>query len=143
MRNSFTDILGTLAGSSIQKRAIFNPEVLNEAYVYATASSFSRGMRIDLGELSVLLISATASMDEHGNSVHIGHFRAQMRRTLHNITGLLAAERATWYDIVRHAIRAILIETTQRSTRNEPRFIRTSVWALFRLYRHPGQTLSS
>jgi len=101
MRDLFADILGTVAGSSIQKRAISNPDVLNEAYAYATPSSFSRGMRIDLGELAILLISGTASIDERGNSVHIGDFRAQMRRTLHNITGLLAAENATWHDIVR------------------------------------------
>ena len=34
-------------------------------------------------------------------SVHIGDFRAQMRRTLDNITGLLASEGCTWHDIVR------------------------------------------
>jgi 2-iminobutanoate/2-iminopropanoate deaminase len=101
MRDSFADILGTLAGSSVQKRAISNPDVLNEAYAYATPSSFSRGMRIDLGELTILLISGTASIDERGISVHIGDFRAQMRRTLHNITGLLAAEGTTWHNIVR------------------------------------------
>jgi enamine deaminase RidA (YjgF/YER057c/UK114 family) len=101
MRDSFTDILGTLAGSSIHKRAVSNPDVLNEAYAYAKPSSFSRGMRIDLGEITILLISGTASIDEHGNSVHIGDFRAQMRRTLHNIAGLLAAEGATWHDVVR------------------------------------------
>jgi enamine deaminase RidA (YjgF/YER057c/UK114 family) len=33
--------------------------------------------------------------------VHIGDFRAQMRRTLANITGLLASEDCTWRDIVR------------------------------------------
>ncbi len=101
MRESFLDILGTLAGSSIQKRAISNPEVLNEAYAYSTPSSFTRGIRIDLGEFTILLISGTASIDEHGNSIHIGDFRGQMRRTLHNITGLLAAENATWHDLVR------------------------------------------
>ena len=101
MRDSLTDILGSLAGSSIQKRAISNANVLNEAHAYAKPSSFSRGMRIDLGNLTILLISGTASIDETGKSVHIGDFRAQMRRTLHNITGLLAAEGATWHDIVR------------------------------------------
>jgi enamine deaminase RidA (YjgF/YER057c/UK114 family) len=101
MKDSFTDILGTLAGSSIHKRAVSNTHVLNEAYAYAKPSSFSRGMRIDLGELTILLISGTASIDEYGNSVHIGDFRAQMRRTLHNITGLLAVEGASWHDIVR------------------------------------------
>jgi len=58
-------------------------------------------MRIDLGSVTILLISGTASIDEHGNSVHIGDFRAQMRRTLANIGGLLASEGCTWHDIVR------------------------------------------
>jgi 2-iminobutanoate/2-iminopropanoate deaminase len=101
MRDSFTDILGTLSASSVHKRAISNPDVLNEAYSYAKPSSFSRGMRIDLGEITILLISGTASIDENGNSIHLGDFRAQMRRTLHNIAGLLAAEGATWHDVVR------------------------------------------
>jgi enamine deaminase RidA (YjgF/YER057c/UK114 family) len=58
-------------------------------------------MRIDLGSVTILLISGTASIDENGVSVHVGDFRAQMRRTLDNITGLLAAEGCTWHDIVR------------------------------------------
>jgi 2-iminobutanoate/2-iminopropanoate deaminase len=33
--------------------------------------------------------------------VHIGDFRAQLRRTYYNITGLLVSEGATWRDIVR------------------------------------------
>jgi 2-iminobutanoate/2-iminopropanoate deaminase len=67
MSDSFADILGALAGSSIHS-GVSNPDVLNEAYAYAEPSSFSRGMRIDLGELTILLISGTASIDEHGNS---------------------------------------------------------------------------
>jgi enamine deaminase RidA (YjgF/YER057c/UK114 family) len=31
----------------------------------------------------------------------VGDFRAQLRRTYDNITGLLAAEGATWKDVVR------------------------------------------
>ena len=58
-------------------------------------------MRIDLNGLTILLISGTASIDENGVSVHIGDFRAQMRRTLENITGLLKSEGCTWQDIVR------------------------------------------
>ena len=78
-----------------------NLHVLNEAYDYARPSSFSRGMRIDLNGLTILLISGTASIDESGESVHAGDFRAQMRRTFFNITALLKAEAATWKDIVR------------------------------------------
>ena len=96
-----TEILETIAHNPIQKRAMTNHGVLNEAYAYAKPSSFSRGLRIDLNGLTILLISGTASIDEEGKSVHIGDFRAQMRRTLANITGLLESECCTWHDIVR------------------------------------------
>lgn len=86
---------------AIRRRPISNPAVLSEAYDYAKPSSFSRGLRIDLNGLAILVISGTASIDEQGRSVHIGDFRAQTRRTFLNITGLLEAEGATWKDIVR------------------------------------------
>ncbi|MGP8243555.1 MAG: Rid family hydrolase [Bryobacteraceae bacterium] len=95
------DILQTLAAVPVRKRAISNPRVLNEAYDYSQPSSFSRGMRVDLNGLAVLLISGTASIDDLGQSVHIGDFRAQTRRTFWNIAGLLEAEGATWKDVVR------------------------------------------
>jgi len=95
------EILQAVAHAPIRKRAITNHAMLNEAYAYAKPSSFSRGMRIDLNGLTILLISGTASIDENGHSVHVGDFRAQMRRTLANITGLLTSEGCTWHDIVR------------------------------------------
>ncbi|MGD0510125.1 MAG: Rid family hydrolase [Terriglobales bacterium] len=85
----------------VEKRAITNHSVLNEAYEYAKPSSFSRGMRIDLNGLVILLISGTASIDEHGATIHVGDFRAQCRRVFQNITALLAAEGVTWKDVVR------------------------------------------
>ena len=85
----------------VEKRAVTNHRALNEAFDYKRPSSFSRGMRIDLDGLVILLISGTASINEHGQIVHIGDFRAQMQRTLSNITLLLEAEGATWHDIVR------------------------------------------
>jgi 2-iminobutanoate/2-iminopropanoate deaminase len=97
----FSEVLETIAKAPVQKRAMTNHGVLNEAYAYAKPSSFARGMRIDLNGLTILLISGTASIDEHGVSVHIGDFRAQLRRTYDNITGLLASEGCTWHDIVR------------------------------------------
>jgi len=99
--NAFADILEAIAHAPIEKRAITNHGVLNEAYAYAKPSSFSRGMRIDIGGVVILLISGTASIDENGVSVHIGDFSAQLRRTFDNITGLLEAEGCTWHDIVR------------------------------------------
>jgi 2-iminobutanoate/2-iminopropanoate deaminase len=96
-------LLAELAMSTapIEKKPITNLNVLNEAYDYARPSSFSRGLRLELGEIVILLISGTASIDEHGQTVHVGDFRAQTRRTFHNITGLLEAEGATWKDVVR------------------------------------------
>lgn len=99
--NAIADILHSLAHAPIEKRAMTNHGVLNEAYDYAKPSAFARGMRIDLGSIVVLLISGTASIDEAGVSVHIGDFAAQLRRTFDNITGLLKSEGATWHDIVR------------------------------------------
>ncbi len=98
------DITGELLKQQnvpIEKRAMTNLHVLNEAFCYEKPSSFARGMRIDIGNVVILLISGTASIDEAGNTVHVGDFRAQCRRTYQNITGLLESEGATWHDIVR------------------------------------------
>jgi 2-iminobutanoate/2-iminopropanoate deaminase len=93
------ELLAEAITAPVVKRAITNHATLNEAYDYGSA--FSRGMRIDLNGLSILLISGTASIDEVGCTVHVGDFRAQLKRTYENITKLLAAEGATWHDIVR------------------------------------------
>lgn len=85
----------------IEKKKVTNLDVLNEAYEYEKPSSFSRALRLELGGVVVLLISGTASIDDLGVTVHVGDFRAQLRRTYDNITGLLASEGATWKDIVR------------------------------------------
>ncbi len=85
----------------VERHAISAPSVLNEAYDYARPSSFSRGLRVDLGAHTLLLISGTASVDEEGRTAHVGDFRAQCWRTYRNITELLASEGATWHDVVR------------------------------------------
>ena len=93
------ELLAEVTTAPVVMRAITNHSVLNEAYAYGSA--FSRGMRIDLSGLTVLLISGTASIDDEGRTVHTGDLRAQTRRTFENITALLASEGATWKDIVR------------------------------------------
>jgi enamine deaminase RidA (YjgF/YER057c/UK114 family) len=93
------ELLADVATAPVIKRAITNHSTLNEAYEYGSA--FSRGMRIDLNGLTILLISGTASIDEQGRTVHAGDFCAQLRRTYENITKLLESEGATWHDIVR------------------------------------------
>jgi enamine deaminase RidA (YjgF/YER057c/UK114 family) len=95
------EILNEIGAATIVKQRISAPEVLNEAYHYERPSSFSRALRVELGNLVVLFISGTASVDEHGQSVHIGDFRAQTRRMFENVTALLHHGGATWADVVR------------------------------------------
>ena len=99
---TITEALGQIGEATrIEKRAISAPSVLNEAFHYARPSSFSRALRIDAGNVAILLISGTASVDENGATIHEGDFRAQIRRTYRNITELLNSAGATWHDIVR------------------------------------------
>ena len=61
------ELLHEVTTAPVQKRAITNLNTLNEAYAYGSA--FSRGMRIELGQFVLLLISGTASIDEQGRTV--------------------------------------------------------------------------
>jgi enamine deaminase RidA (YjgF/YER057c/UK114 family) len=88
-------------GSPVEKHAIRADSVLNEAYDYARPSSFTRGLRFDIGDKTMLLISGTASINDAGETVHLGDFRAQLWRTYRNISALLESEGATWHDVVR------------------------------------------
>jgi enamine deaminase RidA (YjgF/YER057c/UK114 family) len=85
----------------VSKKAISAPKALNEAYCYDRPSSFSRGLRLDIKGVTILIISGTASIDANGVSIHVGDFRAQTKRAYQNITDLLASEGATWKDVVR------------------------------------------
>ena len=49
----------------------------------------------------MILISGTASVNEAGESIHVGDLEAQSWRTFRNIEALLAAEGADWHDVVR------------------------------------------
>lgn len=85
----------------IEKHVVHAPQVLNEAYNYQKPSSFSRALRLDLGDYKVLIVSGTASVNEEGGPEHIGDFKAQLWRTYRNITNLLEAEGMSWHDVVR------------------------------------------
>jgi enamine deaminase RidA (YjgF/YER057c/UK114 family) len=84
------------AGAGIE---IMCTPTLNEAPQYGSA--FSRGMRIDTPDKTVLHISGTASVDECGATVHLDDPRGQMERMLLNIRELLAAQGATFEDIAQ------------------------------------------
>lgn len=94
-------IMNEISGVTVTKQPISAPEALNEAYHYERPSSFSRALRVEIGNVVALLISGTASVDENGQSVHIGDFRAQTRRMFRNVTALLHHGGATWQDVVR------------------------------------------
>ena len=85
--------------SSVVRAGIENDTVLNEASEYGSA--FSRGLRIELENYSILLISGTASVDEIGDTIHPRDIKAQCWRTYRNITALLESEGANWKDIVK------------------------------------------
>ncbi|MFQ5493980.1 MAG: RidA family protein [Phycisphaerae bacterium] len=89
------------ANHRVLKRPIENKNVLCEAYDYASKVSFSRGMRVEMGQCAMLFISGTASVNERGESIHPGDIVAQTQRTFDNITALLESEGADWHDIVR------------------------------------------
>ena len=85
----------------LERKAVSSPAVLNEAYAYKRPSSFSRAITFDVGDVGLLLISGTASVDENGRTIHEGDFRAQCWRTYRNITKLLESAGMTWHDVVR------------------------------------------
>jgi enamine deaminase RidA (YjgF/YER057c/UK114 family) len=124
------------AAPVIERHAMHAPAVLNEAYHYAKAVAFSRGIRFDLGDKTMLLISGTASVDEAGRTIHVGDFRAQLWRTYRNITALLAAEGATWHDIVRTTCYLRDIERDYKDFND----IRTAFFAWHRLDPLPAST---
>ena len=107
------DALGLDGGTPVQgvapaggrepmpKRAVSAPDVLNEAYDYSKPSSFSRGMRVELPGATMLFLSGTASVDDGGATVYPGDFSAQCLRTFRNLARLLAAEGASWHDVIR------------------------------------------
>lgn len=120
----------------VDRSAMHATAVLNEAWHYATPVSFSRGIRFDLGDKTMLMISGTASVDEDGRTAHAGDFRAQLWRTYRNITALLAAEGATWHDVVRTTCYLRDIERDYRDFND----IRTAFFAWHRLDPLPAST---
>lgn len=97
------------ARCSFDLYALLNPEgvnievmhtpTLNEADEYGSA--FSRGMKVELPEKTVLFISGTASVDESGDTVHVGDVGKQIERMLLNVRELLQPHNSTFADVVQ------------------------------------------
>lgn len=71
---------------------------LNEAWSYGV--DFSRGLTVAEANKVTFYVSGTASIDEAGQSVHLGNFEAQAARMLENIASLLAQRAATFEHLV-------------------------------------------
>jgi enamine deaminase RidA (YjgF/YER057c/UK114 family) len=69
----------------------------NEATEYGSA--FARGMAVTLGDCRYFFVSGTASIDDHGATVHVGDFEAQTRHTLAAISALLEGAGASLPDV--------------------------------------------
>jgi enamine deaminase RidA (YjgF/YER057c/UK114 family) len=69
----------------------------NEATEYGSA--FARAMEVVLGDSRVVFVSGTASIDDHGRTVHVGDFDTQARYTLEAVAALLEGANARLDDV--------------------------------------------
>ena len=71
----------------------------NEAPEYGSA--FARATEVVTGDTRTIFVSGTASIDEHGATVHAGDFEAQTRYTLEAVEALLDGAGASLDDIAQ------------------------------------------
>jgi len=93
-------IYAVKAGRPLVKTVMTSP-TLNEASEYG--ADFVRGLRLQEANKAALLVSGTASIDEHGRTVHLDDLEAQADRMLVNIAALLERQGASFADVV-HAV---------------------------------------
>jgi enamine deaminase RidA (YjgF/YER057c/UK114 family) len=90
--------LGRKDGGPVEMRRLHNRKQ-NEATEYGSA--FARAMEVTLGDARYLFVSGTASIDDHGATVHRGDFEAQMRYTLEAVEALLDGAGATLAEVAQ------------------------------------------
>lgn len=86
------------AGHVASPKAIVSP-LQRPSFEYGSA--FSRAVVFSASDIRRLLISGTASIAPHGESVHIGDTRAQIHRTLDVVYALLESQDMDWPNISR------------------------------------------
>ena len=72
---------------------------LNPTYEYGV--TFERGTKISYGDREHLFISGTASIDCHGEVVHVGDVVAQTHRMWENVEALLHEGGAAFTDVMQ------------------------------------------
>ncbi len=122
--------------SPLEVHRVSAEAVLNEASAYARPSSFSRAVTFQVADSRILLISGTASVDDRGETVHVGNFAAQCWRTYRNITELLRSEDMTWHHVLRTTCYLHDIERDYESFN----WIRTRFFAWLGLHPLPAST---
>ncbi|MDZ7315814.1 MAG: Rid family hydrolase [candidate division KSB1 bacterium] len=66
---------------------------------YRYGSAFSRAMTLREPDVKHILLSGTASIDEHGKTVFIGDVEAQIRKTFSVVEALIRHEGASLHDV--------------------------------------------
>jgi enamine deaminase RidA (YjgF/YER057c/UK114 family) len=80
------------------ERTVITSPTLNEAKQYG--ADFVRGLKVAEANRVALHVSGTASIDENGETAHVGDFDAQAERMLVNIAALLEGQGASFGDVV-------------------------------------------
>jgi enamine deaminase RidA (YjgF/YER057c/UK114 family) len=83
-------------GARVEMRRLHNRKQ-NEATEYGSA--FARAMEVVLGDARYVFVSGTASIDDHGATVHVGDFETQARYTLEAVEALLDGAGARLSDV--------------------------------------------
>jgi enamine deaminase RidA (YjgF/YER057c/UK114 family) len=71
----------------------------NEATEYGSA--FARALEVTLGDARYVFVSGTASIDDHGRTVHVGDFDRQASRTLEAVEALLEGAGGSLADVAQ------------------------------------------
>ncbi len=83
-------------GGRLEVRRLHNRKQ-NEATEYGSA--FARATEVVLGDARYVFVSGTASIDDHGATVHVGDFETQARYTLEAVRALLEGAGAGLADV--------------------------------------------
>ncbi len=82
-----------------QQRYLYAPTHLNRTSDYGV--TFERGTLIQYGDRNHVLISGTASIDNHGEVLHVGDIRKQTLRMWENVEKLLEEGGMTYDDVMQ------------------------------------------
>jgi enamine deaminase RidA (YjgF/YER057c/UK114 family) len=87
-----------LPGGRVEARRLHSRKQ-NEATEYGSA--FARAMEVSLGDARCVFVSGTASIDDHGATVHAGDFEAQARFTIEAVQSLLEGTGGRLADVAQ------------------------------------------